>query len=154
MQSFPQTIIIRHRLENLKKCSLRGLENRPDILFLTYPYAILPDLSQMIILSMDAPLLTADDASKGLLIVDATWRYAAKMMKSIPDGYLPNQRSLPTHYRTAYPRRQDDCPDPSRGLSSLEALYLSYRILNRPTDHLLDQYYWKEQFLEINHLSN
>lgn len=152
MQSFPPTIIIRHRLENLKKCSLRGLENRIDCLFLKYPYDELPDLTETVILAIDAPLLTIADAPKGLLLIDATWRYAAKIIKSVPSKYQVNYRSLPAHYKTAYPRRQDDCPDPERGLSSIEALYLSYLILKRPTDGLLDNYYWKEQFFEINQL--
>lgn len=154
MQSFPPTLILRHRLENLKKCSLRGLESRADCLFFTYPYDTLPDLSNTIILSLDAPLLSEADASKGLLIVDGTWRYASKMMKTIPSHYQSNYRSLPGHYRTAYPRRQEDCPDPERGLSSLEALYLSYFILKRSTQGLLDHYHWGNLFLEINQLLN
>jgi pre-rRNA-processing protein TSR3 len=56
-------------------------------------------------------------------------------------------RSLPSHYKTAYPRRQLDCPDPERGLASIEALYAAYSILGRSTDGLLDRYHWKEEFL-------
>ncbi len=152
MQTFPPTLIMRHRLENLKKCSLRGLESRPDCLFLTYPTDKLPDLSQVCILSFDGPLLSSEDQSKSLLVLDATWRYAAKMAQLIAPEYHVNYRSLPAHYRTAYPRKQADCADPNRGLASIEALYLSYMLLGRPTDGLLDLYYWKDQFLEINHL--
>lgn len=154
MQPIPHTFILRHRLENLKKCSLRGLEGRSDFTFLKYPVVELPDLSNVIILALDAPLLTPEDACKDLLLIDATWRYAAKMIKCIPPIYQKNYRSLPSNYRTAYPRRQEDCPDPLRGLSSIEALYLSFIILDRPTDGLLNNYYWKEQFLIINQLLN
>lgn len=152
MQFFPPTIIIRHRQENLKKCSLRGLESSSDFIFVTYPYKVLPNLENYIILSLDAPILTSADSHLGLLLVDATWRYAAKMMKPLLDLPQCQYRSLPSHYRTAYPRRQDDCPDPSRGLASIEALFLSFLILNRPTEGLLDNYYWKEDFLKINDL--
>lgn len=150
MSSFPPTFIIRHRLENLKKCSLRGLKSRKDFIFLTYPYSTLPPLQNYIILTLNAPPLTEVDASYGLLILDATWRYAAKMFK--PLDHQPHflYRSLPAHYRTAYPRRQEDCPDPTRGLASIEAIYLSYHILQRETTGLLEGYYWKEQFLNIN----
>lgn len=150
MQSFPSTVVIRHRLENLKKCSLSGLESRSDFHFITYPFADLPPLSNYIILSLDAPLLSKEDASQGLLILDATWRYAKKMMIPFQNrgGFL--YRSLPAHYRTAYPRRQNDCPDPERGLASIEAIYLSYKLLGRKTDGLLDRYYWKEDFLNCN----
>jgi pre-rRNA-processing protein TSR3 len=154
MQSFPPTVVIRHRLENLKKCSLRGLETRPDFIFLTYPYQTLPSLENYIVLTLDAPPLTEADASHGLLILDATWRYAAKMFKPLENQPHFLYRSLPSHYRTAYPRRQQDCPDPERGLASIEAIYLSYLLLNRDTTGLLDQYYWKEQFFNINQLIN
>lgn len=152
MQSFPPTIIIRHRLENLKKCTLRGLETRPDCIFLRN-HDPLPDLTQTIILTLDAPPLTPEDGGKGLLLIDATWRYAAKMMQSVPSEYQPNHRSLPAHFRTAYPRRQEDCADPTRGLASIEALYLSYLILHRSTQGLLDRYYWRDEFLQINQLN-
>lgn len=154
MQPFPPTVVIRHRLENLKKCSLRGLETRADFIFLTYPYQELPDLTGYVILTLDAPPLSAEDSNLGLLIVDATWRYAAKMMKPLIGQTQYLYRSLPDHYRTAYPRRQEDCPDPTRGLASIEAIYLSYQILGRDTRGLLDNYYWKEPFLELNQIRN
>jgi pre-rRNA-processing protein TSR3 len=152
MQPFPPTVIIRHRLENLKKCSLRGLETRPDFVFFTYPYQkeSFPHLQNYLILTLDAPPLTLADASYGLLILDATWRYASKMLKPFEQQSHFLYRSLPSHYRTAYPRRQQDCPDPERGLASIEAIYLSYSLLKRETKGLLDHYYWKEQFLRLN----
>jgi ribosome biogenesis protein Tsr3 len=42
--------------------------------------------------------------------------------------------------------------DPDNGLASVEALYLAYHILGRPTDGLLDQYHWGEEFLRLNSL--
>jgi pre-rRNA-processing protein TSR3 len=154
MQSIPPTIVIRHRLENLKKCSLRGLEGRSDFVFITYPYKSLPDLSGYIILTLDGPPLTEADKYSGFLLVDATWRYAAKMMKPLEGQANYIYRSLPAHFRTAYPRRQNDCPDPERGLASIEAIYLSYRLMGRDTAGLLDNYYWKDEFLAINSLIN
>jgi pre-rRNA-processing protein TSR3 len=151
--SYLPTIIIRHRLENLKKCSLRGLETRPDFIFLTYPYDTQPDLDGYIILTLEAPPLTLEDAIHGLLVLDATWRYAAKMLKPFKDRPHFIYRSLPAHFRTVYPRYQNGCPDPERGLASIEAIYLSYRILQRDVTGLLDHYYWKEPFLNLNGLS-
>lgn len=154
MQPFSPTVVIRHRLENLKKCSLRGLETRLDFTFLTYPYKELPDLSGYIILSLDAPPLTKEDSSHGILVLDATWRYATKMMAPLKGHSHYLYRSLPSHYRTAYPRRQQDCPDPERGLASIEAIYLCYQILGRNTAGLLDHYYWKDKFLTINQINS
>lgn len=156
MEVFPPTIVIRHRLENLKKCTLRGLELRSDFLFFRYPIPSsdpFPSLENYIILALDAPPLSEKDAGCGLLIVDATWRYAAKMLKAIESPALV-KRSLPSHYRTAYPRRQADCSDPERGLASIEALFLSYLLLERDTNGLLDLYHWKELFLLKNQITN
>lgn len=154
MQSFPPTVILRHRLENLKKCTLRGLEEKNEFLFVTYPYLQLPPLEGYILLKVDAPELSHDDANLGLLLIDSTWRYAEKILKKVEGERCLVARSLPAHYRTAYPRRQDDCPDPQRGLASIEALYLAHHILGRPVQGLLDHYYWKDAFLKSNHLSN
>lgn len=151
MQTFPITVIWRHRKENLKKCSLRGLESRPDFKFFQYPIQEeLPIFENYILLTVDAPEIDASEKDCGLFVLDATWRYAAAMQAkadSIP-GLI--RRSLPAHFRTAYPRRQEDCPLPERGLASIEAIYIAYRLLKRPCEGLLDGYYWKNQFLEKN----
>ena len=151
MIHFPRTIILRHRRENLKKCSLRTLPKREDLQILTYPTTPLPDLSSYLMLKVEAPPLTLDDCKYGLFFIDATWRLAAIMEKQCS---LMQARSLPAHFRTAYPRRQTDCSDPTAGLATLEALFLSYRILKRPTDNILNGYIWEKQFIELNSLEN
>lgn len=147
---FPPTIILRHRKENLKKCSLRGLEPRQDCIFISYPTGELPDLSEYIMLKIDAPPLSLEDATKGLLLVDATWRHAGKMCEKLPEFPASQCRSIPPLYKTAYPRRQEDCPDPGRGLASVEALYIAYILTGRDPSGLLDHYYWKNDFLGCN----
>jgi pre-rRNA-processing protein TSR3 len=147
---FPTTIILRHRRENLKKCSLRGLEPCPDFRFFTYPTDELPDLSQYILLTLDAPPLSEADRELGIFLIDGTWRYAQQMQKQLREPHLFQKRSLPAGFQTAYPRRQVDCPEPSRGLASIEALYLSFLILGRSTEGLLDNYHWREDFLKLN----
>jgi len=150
--SFSPTIVLRHRKENLKKCSLTGLESRQDFKFYTYPNQSVSDLKGYIILSFDGPLLTSKDAGKGLFILDGTWRYAEKMAKSVASIEQMEKRSLGQGFRTAYPRRQDDCSDAERGLSSIEAIYIAYSILGYDTIGLLDRYHWKDAFLSMNHL--
>ncbi|MEC7840448.1 MAG: hypothetical protein VX777_10460 [Chlamydiota bacterium] len=153
MQTFPPTVVLRHRKENLKKCSLRGLESLEDFLFFTYPRDLLPDLNGFILLDMDAPALSQADCDRGLFVLDGTWRYAQKMYENTSGLDVLVKRSIPSHYKTAYPRKQEDCPDPERGLASIEAIYISYFIMGRDTEGLLDQYHWKDRFLEINNLS-
>ena len=55
-------------------------------------------------------------------------------------------------YRTAYPRVSKLGTDPDNGLASVEALFLAYWILGRPTEGLLDHYHWAAEFLHINGL--
>jgi pre-rRNA-processing protein TSR3 len=150
MLLFPPTVILRHRKENLKKCSLRGLELRPDFQFFTYPKDELPDLSNYFLLTIDAPLLKKTDKNLGIFLIDGTWAYAELMERQLPRPHLFQKRSLPMHYRTAYPRRQEDCPDASRGLASVEALYIAYHLLDRSFEGLLNHFYWKEEFLKKN----
>ncbi|MBI5346198.1 MAG: hypothetical protein HZB76_03550 [Chlamydiae bacterium] len=142
------TIILRHRKENLKKCSLKGLEKNENFLFFTYPKDILPDLSSYVLLCLNAPILSNEDSSKGLFLVDGTWRYADLMIKQCSPNI--QRRSLPSHFRTAYPRKQTGCIDPDSGLSSIEAIYLAHMLTNRDHKDLLDDYHWKEEFLKIN----
>lgn len=149
---FPPTIVVRHRKENVKKCSLRGMEGRQDFNFYTYPRDKVAGFEGYILLDMEAEPLSRDDGDKGLFILDGTWRYAEKMFANTAGVGQLLRRSIPQRFITAYPRRQEDCPDPSRGLASIEAIYIAYYLMGRPTDGLLDHYHWKELFLAKNFL--
>ena len=149
---YPPTIIIRHIRENVKKCSLRGLEGRSDFSFYTYPKCTLTECPGYILLDVEGEPLSPADAQKGFVLLDGTWRLALKMQQNIPAIQGLQRRSIPGTFRTAYPRRQDDCPDPECGLASIEALYVAYLMAQRPLEGLLDGYYWKEQFLAKNGL--
>lgn len=150
MQPFPPTYILRHRRENLKKCSLRGLEKRDDCRFFTYPSSVLPDTTKYFLLAVGAPELQPADSDKGIFLLDATWRYAGKMLQFVESKVTIEKRSIPSGFRTAYPRRQNDCPNPEEGLASVEALYIAYWIMGRDLKGLLDAYHWKDLFLEKN----
>ncbi len=154
MNKFPLTTILRHRKENLKKCSLRGLESRGDMQFFTYPKQSLPPLTSYILLDLNGPPLSIQDAPYGLLLIDGTWSHAQTMTENLPQALSQSLilRSLPSHIKTAYPRRQTLCLDPDRGLASIEALFIAYHILGRNTEGLLDHYYWKDEFLSLNQL--
>lgn len=149
MINFPPTVVLRHRKENLKKCSLRGLENRNDFIFYSYPTSAPPELNGYILLTMDGPPLTVQDQNLGLLILDATWRYAGQMERSLNlDKTVP--RSIPAQFRTAYPRCQTACPNPEQGLASIEAIYVAYTILKRDASGLFKNYHWGRDFLTLN----
>jgi len=144
----PITIIVRHPKENPRKCSVMPLKGRPDIRFLTYPVARLPPLEGYVRLAADGPELWATDRGCGILLLDGSWRWADAMTAAFAD--VP-PRSL-HGWRTAYPRVSKLGTDPDNGLASIEALYIAYHLLGRPTDGLLDDYRWASEFLQRNGL--
>ena len=150
----PPTLIVRHRKENLKKCSLSGLEMRQDCTFLTYPQSrdisIWPDIKEYLVLDIEGSELSIKDRDYGIIVLDGTWKLTQKMYQNMPHLHLLPKRSLPKTTLTAYPRRQLDCPFPDLGLASLEALYLAYSLLQWDSEGMLDHYYWKDAFLKKN----
>ena len=146
-------VIVRHRKENLKKCSLSGLEGRSDLRFFRYPDClspgVLPSLEGYILLDMEGDVLTEKDTAP-LVLLDATWKYASAMRSRIPQLSECVSRRLPEGWVTAYPRYQTGCMDAARGLASVEALYAAYVVTGRSPEGLLDRYYWKENFLTRN----
>ncbi len=145
--SYSPTIIVVHPKENRAKCSLEPLRGRPDLQFVTFSAKRLVELSgDYVRLAVDGPPLTEGDADKGILLIDGTWRHAVRMNASF--SRFP-ARSI-HGFQTAYPRVSKLFMDPVGGLASIEALYIAYRILRRPTDGLLDAYFWRDKFLELN----
>jgi pre-rRNA-processing protein TSR3 len=145
----PATIIVRHPKENPRKCSVLPLRGRDDIVFLTYPVAEPPSFAGYVRLADEGPELTVADARCGLLFLDGSWNWARKMSPAFAP--VP-PRSL-HGYRTAYPRVSKQGTDPHHGLATVEALFIAYRILGRPTAGLLRHYRWAEEFLQLNGLA-
>lgn len=145
----PPTLIVRHTAENPKKCSVMPLKGRPDIVFLNYPVRDRPPLDGYVRLAAEGPPLSAADADQGVLLLDGSWRWAAAMERDFAD--VP-PRSL-SGWTTAYPRVSKLFADPNNGLASIEALFLAYHLLGRPTAGLLDDYRWADAFLLANGLA-
>ncbi len=148
--NYPKTLIVRHRKENKKKCSLEPITNREDCLFLNYPQCILPPIENYVLLSFEGPPLRESDQDKGIILIDGTWKYAEIMQQVLFKDLPIQKRSLPSSLRSAYPRKQTGCSNPDQGLASIEALYAAYKVLKRDCKGLLDDYYWKEPFLAKN----
>lgn len=148
MNRYPPTVIIRHPKENPRKCSILPLKDRPDIVFLKHPVTQRPNLDGYVRLAAEGPELSIADADCGLLLLDGSWRWAEAMTRDFED--IPPRSLL--GFRTAYPRVSKRGTDPESGLASVEALFLAYRLLSRPTEGLLDHYRWAEEFLRLNGL--
>ena len=140
------TVIVVHPRERRSKCSVESLRDRDGFVFVTFPKVVPIPLFGYVRLGLGGPLLSPADADRGLLLIDGTWRLAARME---PFYQHVEVRSLPLIH-TAYPRKSEVYPDPTEGLATIEALYAALRILGRDTTGLLDHYHWQQQFLERN----
>ena len=146
MLHHPPTILVVHRRENRKKCSVEPLRGREGFVFWTYPDDGPEPLDGYVRLGLGGPLFSDADHDRGLLVIDGTWRLAERMEKKY--AQLPI-RSLPP-WQTAYPRVSKLFDDPSLGLATIEAIYIAYQLLGRDTGGLLDQYHWRNEFLALN----
>jgi pre-rRNA-processing protein TSR3 len=149
MSTYPITIIVRHPRENPKKCSILPLQGREDVRILTYPLNDAPSFDGYVRLAAEGPALGESDRAAGILLLDGSWRSASKMnaqFETVPPRSLAG-------WHTAYPRVSKLGTDPANGLASIEALFIAYHLLGRPTAGLLDHYRWADQFLELNGLA-
>ncbi len=146
MNSTKPTIIVVHRKERRSKCTVEPLRGQEGFEFRTYPKAETEVPDHYVRLGLGGPLLSESDADCGLLVLDATWRWAEKMEADFQ--HVPI-RSLP-RWKTAYPRTSKFFEEPDEGLATIEAIFVAYHQLGRPTENLLDHYHWREKFLELN----
>ena len=139
-------VVIRHPKERISKCSLRTLHDRPEITFYRAHKTFTFDATGHVLLAVDAPTLSPADAGCPLLLLDSTWRLLPSVQSHVTGE--PILRSIPEELaHTCYPRASRFGDDPTRGLASVEALYLAKRLLGEDDPSLLDGYHWKDEFL-------
>ena len=143
----PSILIIVRRGEDPAKCTVRPLRGTPGLDFLPYPLKHKPELARHLLLAPDAPPLTAVDAGRPLLLLDASWRHAGRMRKAIEPV---EARSIPPGWQTTYPRRSKIHEDPDTGLATVEALFAALCVLGVRDDSLLRFYPWRDAFLDLN----
>ena len=147
---FPPTIIVVHPKEKRSKCSVEPLRGRADFIFWTFPHRGPQPLTEYIRLGLEGPLLSEEDAGRGLLLLDGTWRLAGVMEQDYRD--VPVRSLLP--WQTAYPRTSKLYQDPAAGLATIEALYAALSQMGRNPEDLLDHYHWRGEFLQRNQALN
>ncbi|MFN3241554.1 MAG: hypothetical protein ACE37K_08580 [Planctomycetota bacterium] len=141
------TTVIRHPKERISKCSLRFLHDRPEMTFLRGKPELQFDATGFLLLAVDAPPLSLDDAGHPLLLLDSTWRWLPQLEACVVGN--PIRRSIPGGLRTAYPRVSKVFDDPAAGLASIEALYVARKLLGDDDPALLEGYHWQQDFLAI-----
>ncbi len=140
------TILVVHRAEKRSKCSIEPLRKTGEFVFWRYPKRGTESLEGYVRLGLGGPQLSRGDQHRGLLLLDGSWRWAAKMEKSYSDVPV---RSLGP-WQTAYPRQSRVFEDPAEGLATIEALYAALFQMGRSVQGVLDSYHWAEPFLQRN----
>ena len=143
----PDVLILRDPRESARRCSLTPLRGLEGIEFRAYAPGRRLDASGRVLLATDGEPLGPDDAGKGLVLIDCSWRRVPRLRATL-DGD-PAPRRLPPLV-SAYPRRSRDFPDPAEGLASVEALYAALALLGRTRPELLHAYRWAAEFLAAN----
>jgi pre-rRNA-processing protein TSR3 len=153
-------LIVQDFKENRRKCTLTPLEGRSGIEFLRLGHpARSPDgvdLPSGILLDLQGPSLKREDrtlcSTRTLILVDSTWARVPKVLArtKAASGSQLYLRSLPSCFRTAYPRASKLFEDPPTGLASVEAAFAATALLGEPRFDLLESYRWAREFLELN----
>jgi len=142
-------VVIRHSRVNKRQCSLTPLEGREDLEFHTEGCIGKLDLNGSVLLHPDGEPLTGADKGKRIVLADACWKKAMKIVAQIEEGYAVERRGI-TGFSTAFPRTNGLKGDPINGMRSCECLFVIKLILGERDDSLLDGYYFKDVFLERN----
>ena len=138
--------IVEHPKEKKYKCTVSLLKGREDLTFLSTETAESMDWGDAVLLDPAVDrLLGPRDAGNPLILVDATWRRAERVVRKIPCS----RRRLPP-FETAYPRTSKLFRDPPGGLASAEALFVASLVMERYDESFLDGYRWREEFLTGN----
>jgi pre-rRNA-processing protein TSR3 len=144
--------LLRLNKESPKKCTLTPLRGRKD-LPIRWIHCGLGDeveVGQVTLLHPDGKPLSSADNQRPLLLIDSSWRDLPRVLRGVT-GDL-QFRSLPKKLKTAYPRKSSTFADPEAGLASIEALYAACALLGFREESLLNEYYWREEFLKKNQI--
>jgi pre-rRNA-processing protein TSR3 len=144
--TYPLTVIVVHPRENRSKCTVEPLRGRTDFILWNYPQRGTQLLDGYVRLGIGGAPLSSHDTHRGLLVLDGTWKLAASMERDFAE--LPIRSLGP--WETAYPRTSKLYEDPAAGLATIEAVFAAFHEMGRPTEGLLDQYHWKDEFIRRN----
>ena len=145
--SDPAILILRDPRESIKKCSLTPLRGKPGVVFQSYYRDRRIEAGGRVLLDPEGAPFTEADRGRGLFLIDCSWRRVGQLAETV-DGVVERRR-LP-ELETAYPRKSRIFEDPATGLASIEALFVATLLLGEPRLDLLDEYRWRDGFLETN----
>ena len=131
-----------------RDCSINYVKDRGDVLIYNKEEVANFNFDNKLILQIDAESLSSKDSGKDLIIIDMGWKDALKLSKRFPSQL---QRRSISGFKTAYPKTKPSSIRPTGGLRSIECMFVAKLILRGIKDEsLLENYHFKDQFLEIN----
>lgn len=144
-----RVVILKDYRESPKKCSILPLAGRPGIEFVAYdPHApIGRDFTGFTLLHPEGEPAGRLGSDERLLLVDANWPAARGIYRKLDAGGPALRRIAINGFRTAYPWKKNSPPNT---LASVEALFVVHHLAGIRDDTLLDHYYFREQFLDLN----
>lgn len=144
--------ILVDKLENPRKCTIQPLKGRADFTFRYFSgnKPIAPFTADCL-LHIDGECLSEIPRSslRSLALIDCTWKKVPGVLQRLPIP-LPKLVRMPDGFVTAYARKNKQGQDPDGGLATIEALFIAAAFMGYWDLSLLDTYYFKNDFLEMN----
>jgi ribosome biogenesis protein Tsr3 len=144
--------ILMDKKENPRKCTILPQKHRPDFKIRYFQrQAPIPAFSAELLLHIDGECLSTLGESKlnSFALIDCNWRKVDGALKRVARP-IPRLARIPDGFVTAYPRRNREGNDPESGLATIEALFIAAAFLKNWDETLLDNYHFKDSFLELN----
>ncbi len=143
-------IIVDHG-ETANKCTIMPLKYRED--FRIIPVSSTPTFVADLLLHPEGKPLSnlnlVQIKVERLGAIDCVWRRLAPILATI-EPIEPLLVSIPPGFLTAYPRVSRKDFDPQGGLATIEAIFIAAAFLGTWDLSLLREYFFAEEFLEIN----
>jgi len=150
MHPILKVFIVNDHREQMSKCTLEpALPSLLQLCDLSIDVLGKGDIQELpkdgIVLSLDGSPLTYDDRDSPIILIDARWKYAKRILRQMETPGITTKRKI-IGLRTGYPRK--DAPEDA--LSSLEALFSTLWTFGHYNPAILADYYWRKDFLEGN----
>ncbi|MCO5143208.1 MAG: hypothetical protein M9962_08980 [Oligoflexia bacterium] len=143
--------ILIDKKENPHKCTIHPLKSREDfsIRYFSKNQKIQAFQADCLLHIDGQCLSNVSNNFQSLGLIDCTWRKVSGVLQRL-EKPLPFLVKIPEGFQTAYPRKNQEGKDPSGGLATIEALFIAAAFCKKWDESLLDKYYFKQQFLDIN----
>ncbi len=144
-------VLMDHR-ENPHKCTIHPLKGRKDFHVRYFkgegPIAA---FQSDLLLHVGGECLSEwkEKTPSSIAVIDCNWKKVAGALTRV-ELPLPKLVRIPDGFLTAYPRRNKEGKDPEAGLATIEALFIAAAFLGVWDETLLEHYYFRMAFLEMN----